>query len=109
MKLISKSSGELVCGDVREASLPHEKLRGLIGGSGEYGLIFKTRWGIHTFGMKFTIDVLVLDGESKVVRVRKNMRPNRFFFWNPKYSKVIEIPSSIDADVKEGDVLSFEN
>lgn len=57
------------------------------------GLLIKTRFGIHTFFMKFPIDVYVLDKNLKVVKVKKNLKPNRMFFWNPKYNMVVELPA----------------
>lgn len=55
----------------------------------------ETRWGIHTFFMKFPIDVIVLDDNNQVVKVKKNLRPWRVFFWNPRYYKVVETSSKL--------------
>jgi len=68
------------------------KILGLIGKDKPQTLLIRTRFGIHTFGVKFPIDVLVLDDNFKVVGVKKNLLPNRFFFWNPLYDKVLECP-----------------
>lgn len=58
-------------------------------------LIFKTRFGIHTLGLKEPIDVLVLDSDLKVVKIKESLQPNWFFFWNPKFNLVIELPAEI--------------
>lgn len=33
--------------------------------------------GIHTFGMRFAIDVVILDRSGRVLRVTSRVRPNR--------------------------------
>ena len=64
-------------------------------------VFFETRGGIHTVGMKFAIDVVILDSENIVRKIKKELKPNSFFFWNPKYKKVLELPAG---SVKRGDV-----
>lgn len=65
---------------------------GLMGKEKAYPICFKTRFGIHTFFLKFPIDVLILKND-KVVKAREQLLPNKFFFWNPKYNDVVELPS----------------
>ncbi len=57
-----------------------------------YPVLFRTRFGIHTFGMRFPIDVLVLDSKNVVVVLKKQLNPNRIFIWNPRFDTVIELP-----------------
>lgn len=68
-----------------------EKSRGLIGADPVYAVYFTTRWGIHTFGMKATIDVVILDEEFLVVSLA-TLPPNRIYIWNPKHRHVLELP-----------------
>jgi len=77
---------------VREAGNLREKVQGLIGKEKPYSLMLKTHFGIHTFGLKFPIDVLILNDKNKVASIKKNLKPNRIFFWNPKFETVIELP-----------------
>lgn len=70
-----------------------KKSFGLIGKNKPENLLFKTRFGIHTFGMRFPIDVLVLDKNYKVIKFKETLLPNNFFFWNPRYNLVLELPS----------------
>ncbi|MCL6096481.1 MAG: DUF192 domain-containing protein [Patescibacteria group bacterium] len=67
------------------------KSKGLIGKSNFEAVIFTTRFGVHTFGLKFPIDVLILDNERKIVFIKERLKPNRVFLWNPKYNLVIEL------------------
>jgi uncharacterized protein len=78
---------------VKEATNMKEKVIGLIGNRKPMALMLKTHFGIHTFGLKFPIDVLILDNKNNVMSIRKNLKPNRIFLWNPKYERVIELPS----------------
>ena len=77
---------------VKEAINLRKKIQGLIGEDKPYALMIETRFGIHTFGLKFPIDVLILNNENKVVSIRKNLKPNKIFLWNPMYKKIIELP-----------------
>lgn len=69
-----------------------EKIVGLIGKDRPENLLIKTRFGIHTFGVKFPIDVVVINKQNKIVTIKQNLKPNRIFFWNPIFNKVLELP-----------------
>ncbi len=73
-----------------------EKSKGLIGVQKIEPIFLTTRWGIHTFGVRSPIDILILDDKNLVVSLR-TLPPNRLFFWNPVYKNVIELPAG---DVK---------
>lgn len=65
--------------------------KGLLG-SQPQATLFYTRFGIHTFGMNYPIDVVILDNKAIVQKIKENLQPNRFFFWNPLYKTVLELP-----------------
>ena len=69
-----------------------EKSVGLIGKEKAYPVMLETRFGIHTFGLKFSIDVLILDSQKRVVVFKETFSPNRIFLWNPRYKIVLELP-----------------
>lgn len=77
---------------VKETKSFKDKILGLIGKSKPESLLIKTRFGIHTFGVKWPIDVIILDRNYKVKYIKENLQPNRIFFWNPVYNIVIELP-----------------
>lgn len=54
-------------------------------------LYFETRFGIHTFFVKAPIFVLIIDAKDRVVSIRR-VNPWRIYFWNPQYSRVLELP-----------------
>ena len=68
-------------------------MAGFIGKNEPENLLIKTHFGIHTFGLRFPIDVLILDNRNKVVSIKQSLKPCRIFLWNPIYEKVIELPS----------------
>jgi hypothetical protein len=56
------------------------RVRGLLGRRGlprGQGLLIKPTWSVHTWFMRFPIDVVFLDRELSVLKVRKEMRPWR--------------------------------
>lgn len=95
---------------VKEAKNIREKIIGLIGKKKPYSLMLKTHFGIHTFGLKFAIDVLILSNNNDVVRIKKSLKPNNIFLWNPIHYKVLELPEGyIDNNrIKLNDQISLE-
>jgi uncharacterized membrane protein (UPF0127 family) len=77
---------------VKELSGFWQKSVGLIGKTKIYPVYFRTRWGIHTFGMRCPIDVVILE-KNIITKLIKNLSPNRFLFWYPGYSQVLELPA----------------
>jgi uncharacterized membrane protein (UPF0127 family) len=66
--------------------------------------------GIHTFGMKFPIDVLFLDRRKRVLKIRRNMVPRRLSLHLWAHS-VLELPAgTVDATgTLPGDQLEFHS
>lgn len=87
---------------VRKLRTLWEKSVGLIGAKRIDPVYFTTRWGIHTFGVLHPIDVIVFDGNMRVQVIKEHLLPNRMFFWNPKYSRVLELP---EGTIREKTIL----
>lgn len=73
------------------------------------GLLIVPSQGVHTFGMQFPIDVVVLDDDWKVLDIRKRMRPflvTRIYF---RAAAVLELPSGTveDSGTRVGDTVEF--
>jgi uncharacterized membrane protein (UPF0127 family) len=63
---------------------------------------------IHTFFMKFPIDVLFLDGGLRVRRVMENMKPWRLSPWVPQAHSILELKGgTLDGSVNAGDQLEM--
>jgi uncharacterized membrane protein (UPF0127 family) len=56
------------------------------------GLLIPRCASVHTFGMRFPLDLYFLDGEGRVVAVRRRVPPRRVV-WKRGASAVLEIPS----------------
>lgn len=69
------------------------KAIGLIGAKDPRPVLLKTRFGIHTFGVRFPIDVVIVDKNNRVVKMVKSLKPNRIFLWNPSFDTVLELPA----------------
>ncbi|HOL73300.1 MAG TPA: DUF192 domain-containing protein [Bryobacteraceae bacterium] len=65
--------------------------------------------GVHTFGMKFPIDVLFLDRKRKVLKIRANMPRGRIALCLSAHS-VLELPAGTAeaTGTQPGDQLEFE-
>ena len=109
MTVINMTRRRVLADNVLMAETFDEKTKGLSGRKEPAALFFKTRWGIHTFGMKFPIDCLVMNDKLEAKAIKENIKPNRFFFWPPKYRNVLELPVGAvsKTGTKLGDVLEF--
>lgn len=74
------------------------RLRGLMGTkaasfrSGD-GLWIVPCRGVHTFAMKFPIDVIYLDARKRVVHMEQNLRPWRVAKVSLRAASVLELPA----------------
>lgn len=86
-----------------------KRLTGLIGKDTPEALLIKTRFGIHTFFLKFPIDVVVINKTRKVVFLRSGIRPGSIVIWNIKYDTILELPqkSIKNLKIELGDILEF--
>ncbi|MBZ5603909.1 MAG: DUF192 domain-containing protein [Acidobacteriia bacterium] len=73
------------------------------------GLWIAPTEGVHTFGMKFPIDVVFLSKAKKILKIRPNMVRGRIALSLRAHS-VLELPSGTLAETGTvaGDVLNFE-
>ena len=73
------------------------------------GLWIAPTEAVHTFGMKFPIDVLFLDKKRKVLKIRSEMPRSRMAICLRAHS-VLELPSGTAAAMQTvvGDQLEFE-
>ena len=74
-----------------------------------HGLLIRPSNGVHTLWMRFSIDVLLLDRESRVLSAYRNLRPFRLTAINWKASSALELPSGTIAatDTQLGDQLQL--
>ena len=86
---------------------------GLLGTSSlepQCGLIIYPTQAVHTFAMKYPIDILFLDRNRKVVGLKIALRPYRFspVYWKAEYA--VELPAhTISATRTEvGDEIDWD-
>lgn len=103
--------GAVVASKVLVADDYESRSRGLLGRTsmepGE-GLWIVPCPMIHTFFMKFAIDVLFLDKQNNVVRVIEDLKPWRLSPWVWRARSVLELPSgALKGSVSVGDRLEI--
>ncbi len=106
--------GSLLASDAGLATKAGERWRGLIGrDSLEPGgaLIIPRCRQVHTFGMRFTIDVLFIDGSGTVVRVCRGLPPRHISPVAWKARQAIELPAgTLDrTETVQGDRVTLQD
>jgi len=99
---------------VEVAETSETRNRGLLGRDGlapGTGLwLVPCEW-VHMFGMKFAIDVVVLDKRDRVVGVQEDLKPGRIgkFFWGAH--STLELPVGVIrvSRTAKGDQLAWED
>lgn len=109
MTMENQRTGERLAHEVREASNPLTRTVGLLGKKtlpdGE-ALLIRPCWSIHTWFMRFALDVIFLDREDRVLKLALNMGPWRMAMAKGAHS-VIEMKagSIAEGDLEPGDQL----
>ncbi len=112
MRVLNKSTGNEIVSDLAVADTILSRMKGLLGKNsmtyGE-GLLIKPCKGIHTFGMRFPIDTIFLDKNNIVVKVIKNIGPNRMTRLYLAAVCVLEVPAGVadQSSTKSGDQLEI--
>ena len=94
--------------DVAERWWP--RLRGLLGRSplapGE-GLLLRPCRAVHTWGMRYSIDVAFLDAGSRVIASYPLLAPGGRTRWHATADAALELPAGVlvSSDTREGDAI----
>jgi len=109
MRILNRTKDAVIAAHAETARTFSEKVTGLLGATVPRAVIFKTRWGIHTIGMKFSIDCMVCDSRGRVRTLRANLPPGRFFMWNPFWGTLVELPAGTlrATGTEAGDEIEF--
>ncbi len=112
IRAVNRTRSTVVGERIRLADSP---LTGIVGLLGERdlppgdGLLIVPCQGVHTLGMLFAIDIVVLDGEWNVIAIRRELRPFRMtrVFW--KAAAVLELRAGTveSCGTSVGDTLEF--
>ena len=108
-----EESGITVVGRLEVAETPWARMRGLLGRQDlprDMGLLIRPCGSVHTWFMRFPIDVLFLDGEDRVVRIVSSLRPFRAASCLGRAVAVLETAAGVAETIglREGDRLVTE-
>lgn len=107
MKIVNMNTKQVLATNAKFATSISDQIFGLLNKNNPRALVFRTRFGIHTFGLQQPIDVLVLDQNNKVVKIKQSLKPNKIFLWNPKYNIVVELPANKTLKTAIGNKLKW--
>ena len=98
---------------VERATALFDRLRGLLGRTSlgpDAALLIDHCGDIHTLGMRFPIDVIFLDRAWRVIRIVRDVPPNRLTVWGGwRARRVLETEAGRVnlADLRRGDTLEW--
>ena len=96
MRAFNRDSGRELARNLSVAKTVFSRAKGLLGRKalphGE-GLLIKPCKGVHTFLMKFPIDVVFLDKQNRIIATVTNLLPQRMTKMLLSSYCVIELPS----------------
>jgi len=112
MQAVNSTSNQQLASNLVVADNFPRRMIGLLGRKSlvsDEGLWIKPCMGVHTFGMRFPIDVVFLTRERCVLNVRKDVLPNRL---SPVYlsaESILELPAGkVEATAtKVGDYIKI--
>ncbi|HEU0072744.1 MAG TPA: DUF192 domain-containing protein [Dehalococcoidia bacterium] len=112
LKISNLRTGEPISTRVTIADNPWTRMKGLLGKRGlatDEGLIIRPCSSVHTYFMRFSLDVVFIDREWRVLKVVRDLQPFRFS--GARGSRVVlELAAGAlaNADLLKGDRLLIE-
>jgi hypothetical protein len=99
MSAVNSSRGTRLSNHVRTANTHWTRFCGLIGTAAPDFQFGQALWivpcrGVHTFGMRFPLDLIYLDRSGNVVEVLEDVRPWRVAPIRFSAASVLELPAS---------------
>lgn len=112
MKVQVKYKDRILSDNIRLADTPYTRIIGLMFKKniiGADGLLLDPCNSIHTFFMRYSLDVVFLSKTNEVVKVIRNLKPWRMTFIYFKARKTLELPAGrLPSDIHEGDILEVK-
>ena len=113
MKLVNETRGTVLAERAEVARSFWARLIGLMGRRGlpdGGGLVIESNGSVHTFWMRFPIDVVFTDRNGVVVGMREAMPPHRPFAGARRAYFTVELPEGTIAATRteRGDQLRFD-
>ena len=112
MKLINLDNESVIANKIHRAESFWNRFKGLMFTDSlpaDCGLHIRPCRSIHTFFMKYSIDVLHLDSRHQVVGLEENLQPGKVGKVIPNTTEIIELPSGTiqETKTKVGHRLQF--
>ena len=112
MQVIISSTKRVLVGNLTVADSIFKRAKGLLGRTSlanNSGLMLKPCKAVHTFGMKFEIDIIFLDKENRVIKIIEALKPNRITAVYSRAATVLELAggSTAEAQLSPGDYLEI--
>jgi uncharacterized membrane protein (UPF0127 family) len=112
LRVTNLTRGTAVGESIELADTSLKRMFGLLGRRGLNtggGLWIRPSSGVHTFGMAFSIDVVGLDRDLKVIKLWSCLRPFRLTSVSFKLKSVLELPCGVisDSQMQVGDQLQI--
>jgi uncharacterized membrane protein (UPF0127 family) len=77
---------------------------------GADGLLLNPCRSIHTFFMRYNLDIVFLNSDNKIIKIIRDIKPWRMTWIYFRANKTLELPSGkLPFELKEGDVLEVKN
>ncbi|MBA2403929.1 MAG: DUF192 domain-containing protein [Bdellovibrionales bacterium] len=77
---------------------------------GAEGLLIDPCRSIHTCFMRYSLDIVFLSSENKIIKIIRGIRPWRITWIYFRANKTLELPAGkLPSDLKEGDILEVKN
>ena len=112
VRIVNLTKNTLIAQEAQIASSLGQRMKGLLGRRGlstNEALILKPCSSIHTFFMRFPIDVLFLNQNMRIIRLIQPMLPNRLgpVVWGAK--TIIELPAGriAQTQIEVGDTVDL--
>lgn len=109
--ILNRLNGVVIGERIGCAQTSITRLVGLLGRSnleGGEGIWIRPSSGIHTFGMRFAIDVVGLDRDMRVIKLWSRVKPHRVTSVSTRIRSVLELAAGEIAarSIQLGDVLN---
>jgi uncharacterized membrane protein (UPF0127 family) len=110
-KAINEKNKFVLCENLKVANTFITRLVGLMGSKKMDkfdALLIEPCNSIHTFFMKYPLDVVFLDADNRVVKCVENLAPWRMTFLYLNAKKVLELNAGVlKSQVSKGDQIQF--
>ena len=112
LQVINQTRDTMVGDRITVADTSLRRMIGLLGRNGlevGEGLWIRPSSGVHTLGMRFSIDVVGLDKHQRVIKLWEYLRPYRVTSVSAALRSVVELPPGriSECQIQVGDLFQF--